>query len=637
MKQILLVCMPFGPVDYPSLALSLLKPLVQREGIACDVSYLNIAFRASIGDPDIYFEVARRHIIGESVFAEALFEEEAPPYDMEAAYIKKGWDSGAISKDDFGAGALHDYLLLLRSKAKAFIEWCMSAVNWNDYDIVGFTSVFGQQVASLALAQRIRRRWPEKVVAFGGANCLDVMGKTLLKLFPFVDWVFMGEADLSFPRAVTQWFAGSPPEGIAGISYRQDGRVVTQGTGQCVELDNLPFPDFDDYFDAVQKWAPSDLPSTEIALEFSRGCWWGQKHHCVFCGINANSLLYRCKSPARAEAEIRTLSARYKSDMVLLTDTVLDMGFFKTLLPALSDWGERGRLLVECKANLTREQVNILRSAGVTLFQPGIESLDTEILAYMRKGTTLLQNVQLLKWAREYGVIPVWNLIYGFPGEKAEPYIRMALLVPSVTHLHPPRAPRPMVPITLQRFSPLFERAKEWGIHSISAHPLYRSIYPFNQEDIDDLGYCFVYDFDGKDKIHEYISPLFREVENWMQYWRENEPPLLAFERRPQDEITIYDTRPCRTESLIELDREMALAYTACDGRRLFPSLARAISEKRGKRYCGDAALRRGLDYLVSRRLMLREGDWYLSLANDLEVMSAQGVSILAKLLAPTS
>ncbi len=624
MKQVLLVCMPFGPLDYPSLALGLLEPLVQREGIACDVSYLNIAFRAFIGDPDIYSKVAARHIIGESVFAEALFEEKAPPF--EAAY-----DSDVISLYDFDAPSMHDHLLLLRSKAKAFIEWCMSAVNWNDYDIVGFTSVFSQQVASLALAQRIKRRWPEKVVALGGANCLDVMGKTLLRLFPFVDWVFVGEADLSFPRAVTQWFAGSPPEGIAGISYRQDGRVITQGTGQCVELDSLPYPKFDDYFDAVQRWAPSDLPSAEIALELSRGCWWGQKHHCIFCGINAHNLVYRRKSPERAEAEIRTLSARYKSDRVSLTDTILDMGFFKTLLPALSDWDKKGTLYVQCKANLTREQVSMLKSAGMNIIQPGIESLDTEILAYIHKGTTLLQNVQLLKWAREYGLNPVWNLIYGFPGEKPEAYTRMALLIPAVTHLHPPSF---IIPVTLQRFSPLFDRAEEWGMHSISAHPCYRSIYPFKQEDIDDLEYCFVCDFDGKDKIHEYTSPLLREVQNWMQCWREDEPPLLAFERRPRDKVTIYDTRPCRTDSRIELDREMALAHTACDARRLFPSLSREISEKRGRKYCGGAALRRGLDDLVNRRLMLREGDWYLSLANDLEVMSAEGGSMLAHLFA---
>ncbi|UCC90648.1 MAG: hypothetical protein JSW24_00280, partial [Dehalococcoidia bacterium] len=219
-------------------------------------------------------------------------------------------------------------------------------------------------------------------------------------------------------------------------------------------------------------------------------------------------------------------------------------------------------------------------------------------------------------------------------GEKADAYRRMALLIPAVTHLQPPAI---MTPVNLQRFSPLFERTKGWGVHSISAHPGYRSIYPFKQEDIDNLAYLFICDFDGKDKIHEYISPLMSEVQNWMRCWREHEPPLLAFEPGPRGKITIYDTRPCRTDSRIELDGEMALAYMACDARRLFISLSTEISEKRGKKYCGDAALRHGLDDLVSRRLMLREGDWYLSLANDLEILSDHGGAMLAYLLASRS
>ena len=89
----------------------------------------------------------------------------------------------------------------------------MEAVNWDNYSIIGFTSQYWQQVASLALARRIKERWPDKIIAFGGANCDGVMGQTLLRLFAFVDWAFSGEADISFPRAVVQWQQGKPPEG----------------------------------------------------------------------------------------------------------------------------------------------------------------------------------------------------------------------------------------------------------------------------------------------------------------------------------------------------------------------------------------------------------------------------------------
>ena len=56
----------------------------------------------------------------------------------------------------------------------------------------------------------------------------------------------------------------------------------------------------------------------------------------------------------------------------------------------------------------------------------------------MRKGTTALQGVRFLKWARELGLHVVWNLLWGVPGEDPAEYGRIAGLVPLLTHLQPP-------------------------------------------------------------------------------------------------------------------------------------------------------------------------------------------------------
>jgi hypothetical protein len=265
------------------------------------------------------------------------------------------------------------------------------------------------------------------------------------------------------------------------------------------------------------------------------------------------------------------------------------MRSFKTLLPALGEWGALEELFLDTKANLTREQLRLLKSAGVTLFQPGIESLDSEILAHMRKGTTLWQNVQFLKWARQYGLYPAWNLLCGFPGENPEAYRRMASLVPSIFHLQPPAI---LTPVLLVRFSPLFEQSQQWGLKSIRAHAGYRSVYPFGQEDLDELAYFFDYDFDGRDAVATYIAPLRLEIQAWQQAWQQQEPPVLAYERQTGGGIVIRDTRPCRLSYRVELQ-----------------------GESRGEEYSGDSVLRRHLDELCAGRLMLREGDRYLSLA----------------------
>ena len=76
-------------------------------------------------------------------------------------------------------------------------------------------------------------------------------------------------------------------------------------------MDALPYPDFDDYF---ARHAASPLEEEIEALLFfetSRGCWWGEKHHCKFCGLNGSRLAYRSKYPRRAVDELVYLHRRH--------------------------------------------------------------------------------------------------------------------------------------------------------------------------------------------------------------------------------------------------------------------------------------------------------------------------------------
>ncbi|PYS42219.1 MAG: RiPP maturation radical SAM protein 1, partial [Acidobacteria bacterium] len=84
---------------------------------------------------------------------------------------------------------------------------------------------------------------------------------------------------------------------------------------------------------------------------------------------------YRSKSPERVLAELSELKQRYGLGSIQFVDNILDMSFFKTVLPRLAAEGEKYSLFYETKANLKREQVELLARAGVKSIQPGIESL----------------------------------------------------------------------------------------------------------------------------------------------------------------------------------------------------------------------------------------------------------------------
>src|SRR6266851_598084 len=96
----------------------------------------------------------------------------------------------------------------MQAKAPTFLDHCMAAIPWGEYAIVGFTSTFEQNIASLSLAARIKATYPNIVIVFGGANWEAEMGIELHRQFPFVDFVCSGEADLSFPALVERILPG---------------------------------------------------------------------------------------------------------------------------------------------------------------------------------------------------------------------------------------------------------------------------------------------------------------------------------------------------------------------------------------------------------------------------------------------
>ena len=191
--------------------------------------------------------------------------------------------------------------------------------------------------------------------------------------------------------------------------------------------------------------------------------------------ISAETMGYRSKSSERALEEILHLSEKYHYNQVHVVDCILDLKYFKDFLPKLAERTPKLDIFFEVKANLKKEQVRILRDAGVTTIQPGIESFSNSILQLMGKGVSALQNIQLLKWCKELGVTPSWNILWGFPGEDPLEYERMTNLIPYLTHLPAPQAAARM---RLDRFSPNYEYAKSLGISKVKPHPALFSSVP---------------------------------------------------------------------------------------------------------------------------------------------------------------
>ncbi|GCE14654.1 RiPP maturation radical SAM C-methyltransferase [Tengunoibacter tsumagoiensis] len=615
---VLLISMPFGLLDYPSLALGLLQGSLQPLQIPTSTLYFTFKFAEMVGSI-FYQQIAKgrpmiQDFIGEWIFSAALFAEnsETEAYIRNVVYGDMECHN-TIYKT--GKGITEDFIqdiLAARAKTELFLSECVEEILQHNPAIVGFTSVFQQHVASLALAKRIKARSPETCIMMGGANCEGIMGVELIKQFSFVDVVVSGEGDQIFPDLVKRILAGQSISHLQGVYTRRNVQLLTAGksimnTPSIRNLDALPFPLFDDFFEQLSRTSIRQTITPGITFETSRGCWWGEKHHCTFCGLNGSTMTYRSKTAQRAMEELLYLTNSYPDCAISVVDNILDMKYFKDFIPSLAALPGNLRLYYEVKANLRKEQVKSLREAGILMIQPGIESLSNHVLDLMRKGVKGLQNIQLLKWCKEYEVDVTWNLLCGFPGEDPAEYRHMGEILPLLTHLRPPSG---IAPIRLDRFSPNYDEAKEHGFYNVRAYPSYQYIYPFSPEIINNLAYFFIYDYADERDVASYTLPIAQFMVMWHQQHRKSQLFFLDY----QEYLMIWDLRPVATEALVILTGLQRSLYIFCDTIRNHHHLQQFVTEHATPEEEGKP-FEEFLEPLIQKGLMLQDGHSYLSLA----------------------
>lgn len=598
MHRVLLLNMPFVSLSRPAIGISLLKARLAQEGISCTAGYGNLLFAERAGLAT--YDLINDRLSGSMFAGDWLFSEYVFPSLDRSPFI-------AALKQHLGDGAEYAAILDLRRQIVPFLEEALLAFDVADYDIIGFTTTFEQNLASLALATLIKARFPQKTIVFGGANCEGVMGLELHRQFTCIDYVCSGESDDSFPKLVKCLSSGLPTSGIPGVVSRQDGRSVPAADADRIDdLDRLPDPDYDDYFNALRRSSLAASVKPSLLIESGRGCWWGMKSHCTFCGLNGSTLAFRAKSAERVYAELERQKQRYGIGSFLAVDNIMSYHYFRTLLPMLKERNPGITLFYEVKANLKREHVELLRDAGVRSIQPGIESLNSNVLRIMRKGVSALQNVHLLRLCREYGVELAWNLLYGFPGESPEDYQATARLVEALDHLRPPGA---VARIRLDRFSPHFDRHEEFGIVAIRPFAIYRHLYHLPAESIANLAYFFEFEYaDGRNPA-AYAEPALAKVREWKA--RRGGDLIKCYGLRP--ELTLVDTRAGRERLDFPLNGLQRAVYDFCDDIQNRADIARFADERAGRPVSVDALLEQFVEY----RLMMREGNQYVSLAID--------------------
>jgi ribosomal peptide maturation radical SAM protein 1 len=518
-RHICLVAPPFNSSRRPSIQLGLLAELARNAGWECSTHHIFLDFAVMIGE-DLFERIAnnRGTASGDWLFAKEAFGDATPD--------PQGHDFLSALKP----GRAQELLKARETIVPEFVTLAAAEILRQNPSVIGFTSTFQQTVAGIAIARRIKQLRPDVITVFGGANFEREMAMEWVQTIPSIDYALSGEADRTLGSFLAMLEGKVEAENVRGLTWKTQGKAVqSKPAGLVTDLDDNPHPDYREFFDRARYLGILDnaLRNTiRIPFESARGCWWGETQHCTFCGLNALSMKFRSKSSTRVLEELFYLSDRHQSFHFEAVDNIIDVKYSKTLLPELKKPNQTFDIFYEVKSNLKPDDLRNLSEAGIKTIQPGIESLSTPVLKLMKKGVRGLHNVNLLRWAKVYGVSVSWNVLWGFPGEEQHMYDSQAELFKKLHHLQPPSAG---VRIWLERFSPLFKDKEMFPREWCKPEASLTYIIP-DYIDKEKIAYFFDYSLENS-LPDDAFGSLESAIENWQAAWQtlDDLPSLVYF------------------------------------------------------------------------------------------------------------
>ncbi len=546
---VLLIAPPTDLLGMPSLGLGILKAGLVKRNIACRIIYTNRIFLDAMGI-ELYQDMLKgffNNLIIECLFAPLAHEglaviraEDLKGAEMPAELREYHRILGALNTD------LSDQILQEgQNRCRRFVKTCAEEIIQLHPKILGFSNSFMTTNAAIAIGREVKQSLRDVLYVVGGSNCQGTMGEELAKAVSIIDYVFQGDADNDFPDFCERYISNRvlPPSKLIKCL-------------PVLDLDTAQVPDHSDFF----KQPGMAQQSAILSFESSRGCSWGQKNRCKFCG-ESEDLSYRLKSPERMIEELFNLRETYPDVKTFFAaDAIFPETYIKDVLPRLIDGNFNRKLICETRAHLSPEQIALMKKCGIDRILVGIESLSTRILKILNKGSSALNNIRLLRDCLEIGVDVVWLLMLGIPGDRAEDYEEQFLMLPWIEHLMPPSIGL----MRIQRFSPFFENPESSGITGVQPLPVYRHAFP-DTMDTNRLAYYFNASYPSDARNNSILmSSLIHQVRSWQEKWRNTPAPELSVRSIDTDKWEVRDTRTCAIASSEVIDAEEYLLLKKC-------------------------------------------------------------------------
>ncbi len=280
-------------------------------------------------------------------------------------------------------------------------------------EVVGISCVVANAQQAFQISKRIETLLPQCFIVLGGPYP-SMMGEQLLNRHREVDATVVGEGEFTVIELFRRIQNEQDLDGINGLIYRDKNRVKRNPRRKCIEpLDNLPFP------------AREDLPmrlygENAGAIFTSRGC----PYQCIFCSRPVFGRKWRGHSPEYVLGEIKNMRSFGMKSLNFLDDNfALDLERAEKILDGIIS--KRWKLMLYFWNGIRVDQVTTelllkMKMAGCTAINYGVESVDPDVLANIKKNINLSQVENAIKLTGEYGIKANIFLMVGNPGDNTK-------------------------------------------------------------------------------------------------------------------------------------------------------------------------------------------------------------------------
>ncbi len=415
--KILLNCLPPTDIYSPSISLSILKTMMEKQGVETEVKYWN--FLWSVMSEYTNSEDTEIRLLP---FLSILNDKQSNTQGNKrilSLLQKLDPSFKAINPkyyEDFLADKKQDIIRIMYKE--------LDKINFEEVQIFGISAKYNQWIPGMILAEEVKKRAPQVNIVLGGFGSKD-SAEEAMKLCPHFDFSTWGEGEFPLLELSNELEKANPNYSkLARLWYKESGEFKQSNTNKSEYLDfeNYIFPNYCDFVEQFPDEENQDL--INIPINTIRACHWGK---CQFCDFNKGYKL-RARSPECVVNEIAEIYNEYgfTTFSFVDSDTFGGKEHFEQLLTLLIElkyqkeedfefWAE-----MIPNSHFDSKLMEKMAVAGFKNLFIGYDGLSDTLLKKMNKSNSFADNIFFVKESINNGIYPVVNVIKHVPGETEE-------------------------------------------------------------------------------------------------------------------------------------------------------------------------------------------------------------------------